>query len=150
MDNITCKYDPDCMMDDIIANSERDVLIFRTPRDFSSTGELNLHSQNGLLEYQYRELQHARNIRLLRYSGRSDSNDVRFHLSENSLKMVDGEFIAISYCWGSETQTKSLPISSSAYLKVTKTVDSLLRHVAEVASGLPVWVDAICIYVYRS
>jgi hypothetical protein len=145
MDNITCKCDPDCIMDDIIANSERDVLIFQLPRDISLTGELNLHNQNGLLEYQYRKLQHARNIRLLGYSGRSDSNDVRFHLSENSLKMVDGEFIAISYCWGGEMQTKSLPISASAYLKVTKTVDSLLRHVAGVASGLPVWVDAICI-----
>jgi hypothetical protein len=112
MDNITWKDNPDYMIDNIIANSDRDVLIFQPLRDISSTGELDLHSQNGLLEYQYRELQHARNIRLLPYSGRSDSNDVRFHLSENFLKMVDGEFIAISYCWGGETQTKSLPISS--------------------------------------
>lgn len=149
MDNITCKYDPDCIMDDIIANSERDVLIFQPPLDISLTGELNLHNQNGLLEYQYRKLQHARNIRLLGYSGRSDSNDARFHLSENSLKAVDGELIAISCCWGGEIKTKSLPISSSAYLKVTKTVDSLLRYVAGVASGLPVWVDAICLYVGR-
>ncbi|PQE16184.1 heterokaryon incompatibility het-6 protein [Rutstroemia sp. NJR-2017a BVV2] len=145
MDDVTCKYDPECILDDIIANCEQDVLIFQPPRDISSGEELNLHSQNRLLEYQYRELQHARNIRLLEHSGRLDSNDVRFHLSEHSLQRVDGEFIAISYCWGRETPTKPLPISSSAYLKVTKTVDSLLKHVAGVASGLPVWVDAICI-----
>jgi hypothetical protein len=145
MDDITCKYDPDRIVDDIIANCERDVLTFQPPRDISSAGELNLHSQNGLLEYQYPQLQHARNIRLLEHSGRLDSNDVRFHLSENSLERVDGEFISISYCWGRETLTKCLPISSSAYLKVTKTVHSLLKHVAGVASGLPVWVDAICI-----
>jgi hypothetical protein len=41
MDNITCKYNPDCITDDIIANSERDVLIFQPPRDISLTGELN-------------------------------------------------------------------------------------------------------------
>lgn len=59
---------------------------------------------------------------------------------------VDGEFIAISYCWGDKTQpTTSLPISFSAYLKITKTVESLLRRVAGVANGLPIWVDAIFI-----
>jgi hypothetical protein len=76
-------------MDNITANSERDVLTFQPPRDISS-GELSLHNQNGLLKYQYRKLEHARNIRLLGYSGRSESNNVRFHLSENSLKMVEG------------------------------------------------------------
>lgn len=50
-DDITCKYDPDSIMDDIIPNSESDVLIFQPPRDIPLTGELNLHNQNELLEY---------------------------------------------------------------------------------------------------
>ncbi|KAH8726121.1 heterokaryon incompatibility protein-domain-containing protein, partial [Phaeosphaeriaceae sp. PMI808] len=87
----------------------------------------------------------ARHIRLLGYSATSNSNEVRFHLSENSLENIRGKFIAISYCWGGEKPTEYLPISSRAYLKVARTVYSILRHVAGVASGLPVWVDAICI-----
>lgn len=78
------------MMDDIIANSERNVPIFQ-PLDISSTGEPNLHNQNGLLEYQYPGLQDARNIRPLRHSGRSDSNDIKFQLGEDSLKRGERE-----------------------------------------------------------
>ena len=44
-----------------------------------------------------------------------------------------------------EKPTECLPISSKAYLKVTRTVYSILRHIAGVAIGLPVWEDAFCI-----
>ena len=145
MDGTICKYDPDCIVDEIVAHSERHLLLFQPARDIPFSGKLDLDDQDGLLEYQHPELQHARHIRLLGYSATSDCNEIRFHLSENTLENIHGEFIAISYCWGSEKPTEYLPISSRAYLKVTGTVYSILRHVAAVASGLPVWVDAICI-----
>jgi len=97
MDDTIFKYDPDCIVDDIVANSERHLLLFQPPRDVPFPGELNGGDQNGLLEYQYPKLQHARHIRLLGDSATSDSNDVRFHLSENSLDRVYREFIAVSY-----------------------------------------------------
>lgn len=137
------KIDPACILDEMLANSERDVFVFQPPRDIPLRNELNLHNPDGLLEYQYRELQPG-SIRLLEYSDRSDSNEVSFHLREASLEKVDGKFIAISYCWGGESQPKkSLPISSNTYLEINETFHSLLRHVAGVASDLPVWVDAI-------
>lgn len=145
VDGTIFKYDPDCIVDEIIAHNERHLLLFQPARNVSFSGKLDLDDQDGLLEYQYPELQHARHVRLLGYSATSNCNEVRFHLSENSLENIDGEFIAISYCWGGEKPTECLPISSRAYLKVTRTVYSILRHVAGVASGLPVWVDGICI-----
>jgi hypothetical protein len=142
-DDVVIKYDPDSIVDEIVAHNERHLLLFQSARGVSITG--NLDDQDGLFEYKYLKLQFARNIRLLGYSATSDCNEVRFHISEKSIDDIRGRFIAISYCWGGEKPTEYLPISSRAYLKVTKTVYSILRHVSGVASGLPVWIDAICI-----
>lgn len=143
MDDIIVKYDPDYMVDEIVAHNEEHLLLFQPARDVSIAGKLD--DQDGLFEHKYSKLQCARNIRLLEYSATSNCNKVRFHLSENSIDAIGGRFIAISYCWGGEKPTEYLPISSRAYLKVTKTVYSILRHISGVASGLPVWIDAICI-----
>lgn len=143
MDDFIIRYDPDFMVDEVVAHNERHLLLFQPARDIAIARKLD--DQDGLSVYKYPKLQCARNIRLLGYSAILNSNEVRFHLSETSIEAIRGRFVAISYCWGGEIPTENLPISSRAYLKVTRTVYSILRHISGVASGLPIWLDAICI-----
>ncbi|KAF1979876.1 HET-domain-containing protein [Bimuria novae-zelandiae CBS 107.79] len=75
----------------------------------------------------------------------ADRNEVTFDMKENALNDVSEKFIAVSYCWGDESPTEHLPLSNGDYLKVTSSVVLLIQHVAGVASGLPIWIDAICI-----
>lgn len=139
------KDDPsDGFADDNIDHSDRR-LLFHPALDVPLLEETDLRNEDGILEYHYPELQHIRHIRLLEYSIKSNCNDAKFHISEKSLEDVDGDFIAISYCWGGEKPTEYLQISPREYLKITKSVHTLLRHVVGVAGRLPVWIDAICI-----
>ncbi|KAH6675170.1 heterokaryon incompatibility protein-domain-containing protein [Halenospora varia] len=145
MENTIFIQDPDYNLDSIIAHSQRRLLMFQLPRDIPSFGKLDPEDPQGFRLFQYEKLKHDQNIRLLGYPNTSDSNDITFHMDEKLLEDASGAFIAVSYYWGNEQPTEHLPLSPRLYLEVTRTVHSLLRHIAGVASGFPLWVDAICI-----
>jgi hypothetical protein len=145
MENTIFLQDPDYNLDSIIAHIKHHLLMFQLPRDIPSLGNQNIRGPEGFHQFRYETLKHDRNIRLLGYPNESDSNNITFDMDEKLLEEASGAFIAVSYCWGNEQPTERLPLSSRVYLEVTRTVHSLLRHIAGVSSGLPLWVDAICI-----
>lgn len=55
------------------------------------------------------------------------------------------KFVAVLYCWNNELLTEDLPLLSGESLKVTATAFALLKRVSALSSGLPIWIDAVCI-----
>lgn len=144
MDDLTLIENPDSIMEEILAHNEEHVLIFQPPKETRYLEQMRSDGHGRFSGYQYTPLQDGGNIRLLKCLPAADSNEMIFELAEHVLDNVSGEFIAVSYCWGGEP-TENLLLSNGTFLNITPTAISLLRHVSATVSGLPIWIDAICI-----
>jgi hypothetical protein len=145
MDETVFLEESGCSIDEIIASNERRVVTFQRPKDMQCSRDRICGDQDRRSKYEYTQLEDFENIRLLRYSSTADSNEVVFDLKEIPLAKASDKFVAVSYCWVKGLWTERLPLANGACLKVSRSVISILRHVAGIASGLPIWIDAICI-----
>jgi hypothetical protein len=68
-----------------------------------------------------------------------------FSLVEVALDEADGNFVAISYFWGTSKPDTLLGLTDGTCLAITETVALLLQHIIPNIDGLPVWIDALCI-----
>ncbi|KAF4615586.1 hypothetical protein G7Y89_g15288 [Cudoniella acicularis] len=101
--------------------------------------------------YNYEPLPTPDTVRLvLLYPATDISKPVDFELVlQNRYSRVDKEprYDAVSYAWGQEIFTRYVHCKPTGkYLKVTATVDSMLRHLRmQSDQPFPLWVDAICL-----
>lgn len=119
---------------------------------------------DGILEYQYEPLITDDHVRLLILDpAASLGNPLRCSIVQYAyyaeLCSDDNtrhqHFAAVSYTWGSSLPTHQLQIANpsvpgtgdaaSTYLKITATVDSLLRHLRKPHKAVPLWIDAVCL-----
>lgn len=93
--------------------------------------------------FKYGELG-KRHIRLLKRCVGPGCNSMIFKIVCLPLDEAFGEFVAVSYCWGTEGPSKWLPLSDGKYIHVTANVESLLTHIFH-SGPESIWLDAMCI-----
>ena len=106
--------------------------------------------------YSYSKLNPEKNeIRLLvlepARKGKWDDK-LRCHLVSQFLTpggLIVTPYEAISYCWGDPEPTSSILIDGCT-LGITDILDSFLRRKRVRASKQRLWIDAVCIYSYRT
>ncbi|KAI0124150.1 heterokaryon incompatibility protein-domain-containing protein [Xylariales sp. AK1849] len=97
-------------------------------------------------EYQYRELQHGEDIRLLKIIFKSRTQEISYELVHKRLFEVSGQFVAISYRWGILKPDRSIPMTNpGSSLAVTRVVKAMLEHIIGDLDVQYLWIDAICI-----
>jgi Heterokaryon incompatibility protein (HET) len=99
-------------------------------------------------EYRYSRLSHNKNIRLLRLlSNKENQEELRCELFEYSLGISDKAtrpYEALSYCWGSEENLKSILVDNSSF-KITQNLYYALSTLQDDSISRIIWIDAICI-----
>lgn len=92
--------------------------------------------------YHYKPLKN-RNIRLLRFGHQSSEFSICevLHVSLNTCP----KFHAVSYCWGTDTETCGLAIADGTYITISKTVLHMLQVLLGQQDEMTLWIDAVCI-----
>jgi hypothetical protein len=94
--------------------------------------------------FQYTSLPGSRHIRLLKRTYGELPNTMAFDFISLPLESAADEFVAISYCWGTASTNKRLPLSDGSYIPITENVEALLTHIFTEDHDL-IWLDAVCI-----
>jgi hypothetical protein len=83
-------------------------------------------------------------IRLLKCSEHDESKSITFEFLTVSLDEAYDKFVAISYCWGSSSQDRKLPLTDGSHIMITENVEQLLMHIFAGDEDY-IWLDAVCI-----
>ncbi|KAK7706329.1 hypothetical protein SLS64_007669 [Diaporthe eres] len=96
--------------------------------------------------YRYRQLEQARDIRILELRPAESFNDP-LHLSLKQVSLEDHDrhrFEAVSYVWGAPRGGQEV-LCDDETIRVTTNCESLLRHLRLKTETRHLWVDALCI-----
>jgi len=96
-----------------------------------------------LSRFQYRQLTHAREVRLVTLLPGYGFESIRCNISHSSLD-ESPNYEAVSYCWGSSKRTRSIDCNGSQ-LHVTDELHTVLRNLRRRSSVVKLWTDQISI-----
>jgi len=104
---------------------------------------MDIPSPTTLSEYEYFPLKSETSIRLLKLlPGKSDTIECEIFEASTEDRVP---FIALSYVWGSENDSKTILCSGKHYLNVRSNLFHALWHIRHLVNPRTLWVDAICI-----
>ncbi|KAH6724865.1 heterokaryon incompatibility protein-domain-containing protein [Leptodontidium sp. MPI-SDFR-AT-0119] len=95
--------------------------------------------------YQYEEMQSPGSIRLLKYAYMGNDREIVFNIVETPLDEAAGNFVAVSYYWGTADNDRKLSLGNGTYIAITETIELLLEHITLFTDTDSIWIDAICI-----
>ena len=117
-----------------------------------SEGDTVGHAQNptklsteNVKLFQRQPLRLGNEIRLLRLVPNHGSSTLHGRLVHARLDDSQAQYIAISYCWGTDKREKRLWISNESYVEVTCSVYSILRLLHSEGQQSLYWIDDLCI-----
>jgi hypothetical protein len=115
------------------------------PFDAKDTGTMEVDRP-----FMYPELKAPRHIRLLQVSGEQQSNRMLGKFTIVVLDRLPVTYKAVSYSWGYPQATEDVWFSRHEYLKFNPAAASMLRSVVASQDSSYLWIDALCIYSYRT
>ena len=89
----------------------------------------------------------TKEIRLLSLLPGLQDHDIACDIFKASL--LDQEYKTLSYVWGDPSVTRSI-LFDGKETQVTVNLEAALRYIRDPVNPVIVWVDALCIYSYRS
>lgn len=107
-------------------------------------GSCRTFHQSITMAFNYRPLiSPSKQFRIATLLPGPENSIVRCTLEHSSLQS-QAQYEALSYVWGSSTETKIISLNSH-HVVVTQTLESALRHLRSDNCERKLWVDAICI-----
>lgn len=94
--------------------------------------------------FTYQPIADGANIRVLTVTPGQSTDPVAGELSDVALASVRNNYVALSYCWGSEDATREITCNAQA-LKITPALEVALCHIRHPTQAVRLWIDQICI-----
>ena len=84
---------------------------------------LDLNGDN-LTPHKYEALDSPKRVGFLQYLVSEDSDAILFDFVELLLIAIQGQYIAISYCWGTQQPDRYLPMTDGSHVPITENVEA--------------------------
>jgi hypothetical protein len=107
-----------------------------------------------LTEYEYKTLVEPHNVRILNLRpGGTEASEVVCELVDENLDQIKNKYEALSWSWGTREWDHRVHIhhrGKDFVFKVPASLASALKALRRVKRVRRLWIDAICIYSYRT